>query len=71
MSDWISVKDRLPEGEAHVNVSCDTDFGKLVTSLDFDGGDFMMHNEPLYCTSYYIEVTHWMPLPGPPKESSK
>lgn len=65
MIEWISVKDRLPE-------SCET---VLIYSA----------NERFVSTGYYwsaekrwnqignrfllFTITHWMPLPEPPKES--
>ena len=60
MSEWISVKDRLPEKQQRVIVRCETVgttvgwimFGKWATDLGPDCGS----------------VTHWMPLPEPPEE---
>lgn len=75
MSDWISVKDRLPELEdnsvlAHFkNGSIETihieDYFKDITNgLD-------ENNNQIY-TKWYLhsdpQVTHWMSLPEPPKE---
>lgn len=73
MSEWISVKDRLPENNKVVLVyvhdtticgthrfmtgSCDKGFWFLGVHLDCLS---FPHNE--------YNVTHWMPLPDPPKE---
>ena len=63
MSEWISVKDRLPEVDEYVlmhSYSCKTDIGFLTEDGVF-GCD----------VGYYLEigdVTHWMPLPEQPKE---
>lgn len=65
MSEWISVKERLPE------------IGVSVLALDRFGN---IHNRYMYrCgdggaawTAEHLvsreDVTHWMPLPEPPKE---
>ena len=56
---WISVKDRLPED--------DRDYLLFIKRGDFDVGYFRSG----FWTSYAEispEVTHWMPLPEPPKE---
>lgn len=54
--EWISVKDRHPEMAGHYLV-CD-DFLGITEKVEFDGKsqwDWMMN------------VSHWMPLPEPPK----
>ena len=61
--EWISVDERLPEHSQKVLV-CD-DRQNMVTAMyvTFDNGGFD------WCTSVRLvyEVTHWMPLPEPPK----
>ena len=59
VQEWISVKDRLPEG------------ANTVLAVDSDGTT---------ASAYYVgnwhsggdleedDITHWMPLPEPPKE---
>lgn len=61
-SGWISVKDRLPDKNTQYIVSFKT--GGVTSAWYFDyrggfyvGGIFVSEN-----------VTHWMPLPEPPKE---
>jgi hypothetical protein len=59
--EWISVEERLPS-ESGKYICCTTKGAILIArfyQLD-DGGWFSSHN---FCT-----VTHWMPLPTPPKE---
>ena len=71
---WISVEDRLPkDGQDGV---CADSFGmmalmlcwdnKIVESGNFCGRDFQHANGDM---DYHDEpkVTHWMPLPEPPK----
>jgi len=57
---WISVKDRLPEDVSEVLIA----FGGGV-SIACYGGDW---RHPVYPMLPLLSVTHWMPLPQPPKE---
>ena len=62
---WISVKDRLPE--MYVNVLVYTECkNTFIVSMDYTE-----KWEDDY--GYYLEenVTHWMPLPKPPKEEGR
>lgn len=64
---WISVKDRLPEDRHSVLVYCP--HNKCIYTAYYD--DF---NDEWYyfgCgggIEVYYTVSHWMPLPEPPKE---
>lgn len=59
MSEWISVKDRLPNRKDKVLVF--DQYGNIDVSMfgwtSFDDFD-----------SIETQVTHWMPLPEPPRE---
>ena len=62
--EWISVKDRLPEGKANCIVRykhayCDKDGYWTIGICFYDGEKFQMH--------WAYKVTHWMPLPQLPK----
>ncbi len=63
MLEWISVNDRLPKcdkyGEAYVLVCMDDEFIATTTYVENDGFELWEDSG---------EVTHWMPLPEPPKE---
>lgn len=68
MSNWISVKDRLPNNSNEVIVFCLDDVvttGKYIRVSK----DKYLWKAPIY--SPYIDnnlnVTHWQPLPEPPK----
>jgi len=60
---WISIKDRLPPPEIEV-LLFQPRFGCCVGSLQ-EWGDFTDCVEGLTMPN----VTHWMPLPEPPKEN--
>lgn len=70
--EWISVKDRLPEKYISVLI---TDVNGITADdrepekahLDKDGKWYWV-NIFKYSEYKEIEVTHWMPLPEPPKE---
>lgn len=74
MSDWISVKDKLPEEDGYYMVYSKGYWGnnRLI-------GDLAISNfNKNYKTPWGIErgrsrgwagiITHWMPLPEPPKQ---
>lgn len=58
---WISVKERLPKGGAIV--LCNTDYFVEVLQWD-ERADMWVDQYRSYRKNY---VTHWMPLPEPPK----
>lgn len=64
MTNWISVKDRLPENESEVLVS--------LTMLFQEYKIAFFHTKDFYLNSHSDEpltkwVTHWMPLPELPE----
>ena len=59
VQEWISVKDKLPEKDEVVIICTDKNFvyaGELIEDTWFLDND-----------SWTETVTHWMPLPKPPK----
>ena len=59
VQEWISVKDRLPEKDEIVIICTNENFiyaGELI------GDTWFLDND-----SWTATVTHWMPLPQPPK----
>lgn len=69
MAEWISVKERLPEKdeEYYRRNDCWPEYivmiaeGIVPTTLEWDGESW---SDDYDC----YNVTHWMPLPEPPKE---
>jgi len=61
MSEWISVKNRLPKSTERVLI-CDAQ-GWIFTGSYEDG-----QWQQTVGDECGIEVTHWMPLPRPPNE---
>ena len=66
VQEWISVKERLPQEKVdcivhYKHAYCDND-GYWAIGICFNDGEKFQIN-PAY------KVTHWMPLPEPPKES--
>jgi hypothetical protein len=72
--EWISVNDRLPEdGDAIIaygkwtgEIAGDMDY--QVSSGTWDAKRKFVILDSDYYTAELIGVTHWMPLPPPPKE---
>ena len=64
VQEWISVNDRLPEEKVdcivhYKHAYCDNDDYWAIGICFYDGEKFQIN--PAY------KVTHWMPLPEPPK----
>ena len=64
MSEWISVKDRLPEATNGMFLVCYRFMGKYSARMvvAWYGGKFRDIETRI------VDVTHWMPLPAPPEE---
>ena len=60
-SQWIDVKERLPENEDTVLISNINTQSLTTTAIHIDGKFFMLELQQIA-----DEVTHWMPLPQPP-----
>lgn len=71
--EWISVEERLPDNHRPVLVVCESttiSAGALIAIGSFGGGLWSLVGADgiLYLTKYMqFVVTHWMPLPEPPK----
>ena len=66
-SAWVSVRDRLPEKGEYVLVYANTKYinSKKVCIDRLEDGE---KTAVWMYTHGWFEVTHWMPLPEPPKE---
>ena len=58
---WISVKDRLPESDELV----------LTYSEEISGHRFRLIVPNIHLSAFPSSVTHWMPLPKPPNKDPK
>lgn len=65
-SGWISVKDRLPEMTGYYLVCTHNTFYDTycISKVYFSGGVWGSLRKR------YTNITHWMPLPEPPKEGT-
>ena len=69
MSKWISVKDRLPEID--ILVLCCSLKSLSPTYGWYNGNFWSVNDEPNHFKDKIDRIsfiTHWMPLPAPPKE---
>lgn len=68
---WINAKTDPPEEDGFYNVVCDTDDGEITHSLWYQDETWRFDNhciegEPTHSTSWWIDITHWAPIPYPP-----
>ena len=59
---WIPVTERMPEGRAWVLCKCRANIHEVLSWRD---GEWYHDPQHRYMSGF---VTHWMPLPEPPKE---
>lgn len=61
---WVSVTERLPEKRKWVLCRCEA---SIIEVLRWENNEW--YHDPMHV--YYPSfVTHWMPLPEPPKEEA-
>lgn len=63
--DWISVKDRLPKDVETYLVYGGNKYG-IMLAIYYGDGEWLTDD----LTNITRFVTHWMPLPTPPKETN-
>lgn len=62
---WISVKDRLPEKSGYYLVFADIGRREVLSySKKYQAFNAF---DDVYSEEYVIPVSHWMPIPNPPK----
>ena len=68
VQDWISVKDRLPEysNDGFADAVLVTD-GFVQHMAYFVGGEWRFAESGEIKEPMWYRITHWMPLPNPPK----
>lgn len=65
---WIPVEERLPEHEYGESTSVLTvDLFGVMRVAYFDGGNWCCPSGEALTTMRVAPITHWMPLPEPPK----
>ena len=64
VQEWISVKDRLPEAWKQVLIYSQYDFCEAAVYIGVPGKWRVTWNHDMLDAD---SVTHWMPLPRPPK----
>ena len=76
VQEWISVKDRLPDSCGFPCLLCgENSFGQIRVFEGFTGymerGKFEWHSNQKDIDIDVWTITHWMPLPEPPKAALK
>lgn len=63
---WISCSERMPEDGQHVIILCD---GAFVLYAQYRDGEFfdVVRNGEEFFETQSRNVTHWIPLPEPPR----
>ena len=65
VQEWVSVKDRLPEESGYYLVFADNGRREVLSySKKYQAFNAF---DDAYSEEYVIPVTHWMPMPNPPK----
>ena len=72
VQEWISVEDRLPDSCGFPCILCgENSFGQIRMFEGFTGymerGKFEWHSNQKDVDIDLWKITHWMPLPQPPK----
>lgn len=64
--DWISVKDRLPKDQKSVLIVNGHGVIKMASLWKKKSNEWVWLFNGEF--KYFNDITHWMPLPEPPKE---
>ncbi len=66
-TEWISVDERLPEESGYFLVYISRESEGFRVNAYYYCEDEMWENGDTMASSEYFGITHWMPLPEPPK----
>ena len=67
MSEWISVKDALPESSFNAVLIKQMNTVPTVGYYTISKQGWNSTGRPDITTDHLISVTHWMPIPEPPE----
>ena len=70
MGEWISVKDRLPEDCKKILVVNGRGYISISSLWRKDGSKWTWVDSAGHF-NHVNDITHWMPLPEPPKEDAQ
>ena len=68
MSKWVSVKDRLPENDTRVLAYCKD---RCIHDVKWRWADNAWYDKGSAAVYLAGFVTHWLPMPEPPKEEKQ
>lgn len=71
MSDWISVKQKLPQSNMDVLISHSSQRMDFARAKYYKDENIFVLINPNIKEVYILEATHWMPYPYPPAWGSK
>lgn len=66
VGDWVSIKDRLPKDGQDILVYLHNGEETRIAPCNYDKGAW--YDCVMNCAVAISNITHWMPLPEPPKE---
>ena len=67
--EWMPIETAPKDGQCLLWVKTDDGGEVMKLTRDADGA-WLYEGEPTYSATFYIEPTHWMPLPASPKDKS-
>lgn len=65
---WISVKDRLPENDNNILAFLNDGVETRIAPCNYANG--VWYDCVMNCVVVIHYITHWMPVPEPPKEET-
>lgn len=68
VAEWVSVKDRLPKDGQDVLAYLNDGEETRIAPCNYSNG--VWFDSVMNCAVVLQDVTHWMPLPPPPKEGT-